>query len=100
MDETKSRFRYYSRNYVLLIMESNTFIEASEIVNNINLLLKKDGYNGRFIFLTWNEMENLGSNIEHNNKDELIIEQEKKIEWLSKTITQLNNNLNRRRNKK
>jgi hypothetical protein len=81
-------------------MESNTFIEASEIVNNINLLLKKDGYNGRFIFLTWNEMENLGSNIEHNNKDELIIEQEETIEWLSKTITQLNNNLNRRRNKK
>ena len=81
-------------------MSANEFIEASEIVNNINLLLKKDGYHGRFIFLTWNEMENLGSNIEHSNKDELIIEQEKTINWLSKTITQLNNKLNKRRNKK
>lgn len=81
-------------------MQANEFIEASEIVNNINLLLKKDGYQGRFIFLTWNEMENLGSNIEHNNKDELIIEQEKTIKWLSKTITHLNNKLNKRRYKK
>ena len=81
-------------------MSENEFIEASEIVNNINLLLKKDGFNGRFVYLTWNEMENLGSNIEHSNKDELIIEQEKTINWLSKTITQLNNKLNKRRNKK
>ena len=81
-------------------MEADKFIEASEIVNNINLLLKKDGFNGRFVYLTWNEMENLGSNIEHSNKDELIIEQEKTINWLSKTITQLNNKLNKRRNKK
>ena len=81
-------------------MEADKFIEASEIVNNINLLLKKDGYQGRFIFLTWNEMENLGSNIEHSNKDELIIEQEKTINWLSKTITQLNSKLNKRMNKK
>ena len=81
-------------------MEADKFIEASEIVNNINLLLKKDGYQGRFIFLTWNEMENIGSNIEHSNKDELIIEQEKTINWLSKTITQLNSKLNKRRNKK
>ena len=81
-------------------MEADKFIEASEIVNNINLLLKKDGYQGRFIFLTWNEMENLGSNIEHDNKDELIIEQEKTINWLSKTITQLNSKLNKRMNKK
>jgi len=81
-------------------MEADEFIEASEIVNNINLLLKKDGYQGRFVYLTWNEMENLGSNIEHSNKDELIIEQEKTINWLSKTITDLNNKLNKRRNKK
>ena len=81
-------------------MEADKFIEASEIVNNINLLLKKDGFNGRFVYLTWNEMENLGSNIEHSNKDELIIEQEKTINWLSKTITQLNSKLNKRRNKK
>ena len=45
-------------------------------------------------------MENLGSNIEHSNKDELIIEQEKTINWLSKTITQLNSKLNKRMNKK
>ena len=81
-------------------MEADKFIEASEIVNNINLLLKKDGFNGRFVYLTWNEMENLGSNIEHSNKDELIIEQEKTINWLSKTITQLNSKLNKRMNKK
>ena len=81
-------------------MEADKFIEASEIVNNINLLLKKDGLNGRFVYLTWNEMENLGSNIEHSNKDELIIEQEKTINWLSKTITQLNSKLNKRMNKK
>lgn len=81
-------------------MEADEFIEASEIVNNINLLLKKDGYQGRFVYLTWNEMENLGKNIEHSNKDELIIEQEKTINWLSKAITQLNNKLNKRRNKK
>ena len=34
------------------------------------------------------------------NKDELIIEQEKTINWLSKTITQLNSKLNKRMNKK